>query len=66
MKEVRAFAAAKPGPLAVGGDGRMWVIEGKPAKEPYLSFYTGGVKIVSYTANGEAGPKSRTLRIPAL
>ena len=57
MKEVRAFAAAKPGPLAVGVDGRVWVIEGKPAKEPYLSFYTGGAKIVSYSAKGEAGPE---------
>ena len=33
------------------------MIEGKPAKEPYLSFYTGGAKIVSYSANGEAGPE---------
>ena len=33
------------------------MIEGKPAKEPYLSFYTGGAKIVSITAKGEAGPE---------
>ena len=26
------------------------MIEGKPAKEPYLFFYTGGAKIVSFTA----------------
>ena len=57
MKEVRAFAAPRPGPLAVGGDGRVWVIEGKPAKEPYLSFYTGGAKIVSRSATGEKGPE---------
>ena len=55
--ELRAFSAAKPGPLAVGVDGRIWVIEGKPAKEPYLSFYIGGAKIVSYSAKGEAGPE---------
>ena len=57
MKEVRSFAAANPGPLAVGADGRVWVIEGKPAPEPYLSFYTGGTKIISHNAKGEAGPE---------
>ncbi|MDG3004374.1 hypothetical protein [Paludisphaera mucosa] len=57
MKEVRTFAAPLPGPLAVGGDGRVWMIEGKPAKEPYASFYTGGAKIVSRTADGDKGPE---------
>ncbi len=57
MKEVRSFAAANPGPLAVGADGRVWVIEGKPAPEPYLSFYTGGTKVLSHNAQGEAGPE---------
>ena len=29
------------------------MIEGKPAKEPYLSFYTGGAKIVSFSKDGQ-------------
>ena len=62
MKEVRSFAAANPGPLAVGADRRVWVIEGKPATEPYLSFYTGGTKIVSRNAKGEAGSGNHGLR----
>ena len=66
MKEVRAFAAPRPGPLAVGVDGRIWVIQGKPAKEPYLSFYTGGLKIVSFSRDGSPARKSRTSRTPAL
>lgn len=56
MKEVRSFSAVKPGPLAVGSDGRVWLIQGKPAKEPYLSFYTGGSKIASYARDGKPGP----------
>ena len=57
MKEIRALAAQSPGPLAVEADGRVWVIQGKPAKEPYLSFYTGGKKLVSYSKDGKAGPE---------
>lgn len=57
MNELRAFAVLRPGPLAVGGDGHVWVIEGKPAEEPYLSFYTGGAKVVSRSAAGEKGPE---------
>ncbi len=57
MKEVRAFSVSSPGPLAVGPDGRVWVIRGRPAKEPYLSFYTGGLKVVSFSKDGAPGPE---------
>ena len=55
MKEVRSFKSTRPGPIAVGADGRIWVIEGKPSKGSELDFMTGGKKIVSYSAKGEAG-----------
>lgn len=55
MEEKRSFAATTPGPLAVGADGKVWVIEGKQSKDPSESFYTGGAKIVSYSATGEIG-----------
>jgi len=57
MEQVRAFPAVRPGPLAVDADGRVWVIQGRPAAEPYLSFYTGGLKVVSFSKNGEPGPE---------
>lgn len=57
MKEVRSFPAPSPGPLTVGADGRVWVIQGKPAKEPYLSYYTGGLKVVSFSKDGTPGPE---------
>ena len=53
MKEVRSFAAPNPGPLAVGADGRVWVIEGQPGEEP---FDRGGRQINSYTREGQPGP----------
>ena len=56
MEEVRSFKAPRPGPLTVGADGRVWVIEGKPAKEPYLSYYTGGLRVVSFARDGTPGP----------
>ncbi len=55
MKEVRSFPAPSPGPLTVGSEGRAWVIQGKPAREPYLSFYTGGLKIHSFSRDGRPG-----------
>ena len=64
MKEVRSFPAPRPGPITVGADGRVWVIQGKPAKEPYLSCYTGGLKIVSFSRDGKPGPGDRGLRGP--
>ena len=54
MKEVRSFAAPRPGALAVGADGRIWVIQGKPGKEPY---YTGGLKVISFSREGKPGPE---------
>ena len=57
MKEIRSFPAPSPGPITVGADGRVWVIQGKPAKEPYLSYYTGGLKVVSYSRDGKPGPE---------
>ena len=54
MKEVRSFAAPSPGPIAVGADGRVWVIQGKPGKEP---FDTGGLKIISFSKEGQPGPE---------
>jgi hypothetical protein len=55
MSEVRSFNASKPGPLTVASDGRVWVIQGKAAKEPYLSFYTGGENILSFSSQGQPG-----------
>ncbi|WP_435011470.1 hypothetical protein P12x_002782 [Tundrisphaera lichenicola] len=57
MKEIRSFPATSPGPITVAADGRIWVIQGKPAKEPYLSYYTGGLKVVSYSKDGKTGPE---------
>ncbi len=57
MEEVRSVAVARPGPLTVGADGRIWVIQGKPAREPYLSYYTGGLRIVSFSRDGMPGPE---------
>lgn len=54
MKEVRAFGAQSPGPVAVGADGRVWVIQGKPGKEP---FDTGGVKVISFSKDSQPGPE---------
>ncbi len=56
MAEVRSIAVARPGPLTVGADGRIWVIEGKPARESYLSYYTGGRRVVSFARDGTPGP----------
>ena len=53
MKEIRSFAAPSPGQVAVGADGRVWVIQGKPGKEP---FDRGGVQINSYSKEGQLGP----------
>jgi hypothetical protein len=64
MKEVRAFLAPSPGPIAVGADGRVWLIQGKPAKEPYLSYYTGGLKIVSFSKDGKPGPEITNFEAP--
>ncbi len=57
MREVRSFPAPSPGPITVGADGRVWVIQGKPAEEPYLSYYTGGLKVVSFSRAGTPGPE---------
>jgi hypothetical protein len=57
MREVRSFPAPNPGPIAVDAEGRVWVIQGKPAKEPYLSCYTGGLKVVSFSKDGHPGPE---------
>ena len=54
MKEVRSFKAPSPGTLAVGVDGRVWVIQGKPGNEP---FYTGGLKVISFSKDGQPGPE---------
>ncbi len=57
MQEVRSFPAPSPGPITVGAEGTVWVIQGKPAKEPYLSCYTGGLKVVSFSKDGQPGPE---------
>lgn len=54
MKEVRSFAAPSPGPIAVGANGRIWVVQGKPGEEP---FDRGGEKILSFSRDGQAGPE---------
>jgi hypothetical protein len=64
MTETRAIPVPRPGPLAVGADGRVWVIQGKPSKEPYLSFYTGGQKIISFSKDGDAGPEIEDFENP--
>ncbi len=64
MKEVRAIPVLRPGPLTVGADGRVWVIQGKPSKEPYLSFYTGGLKIIPFSKDGDAGPEIEDFENP--
>ena len=52
MNEVRGFAAPNPGSMAVGADGRIWVIQGKSGKEP---FDRGGLKIISFSKDGQPG-----------
>jgi hypothetical protein len=52
MKEVRAFTVPSPGPIAVGADGRVWVIQGKSGKEPS---FTGGLKVISVSKEGKPG-----------
>ena len=64
MTEARAIPVLRPGPLAVGADGRVWVIQGKSSKEPYLSFYTGGQKIISFSKDGDAGPEIEDFENP--
>lgn len=54
MKEVRSFAAPSPGSIAVGADGRVWVIQSKPGKE---SFDLGGLKVISFSKEGQPGPE---------
>ena len=54
MKEVRSFAAPRPGTIAVGANSRVWVIQGKPGKE---AFYTGGLKVISFSKEGQPGPE---------
>jgi hypothetical protein len=54
MKEVRSFSAPSPGTLAVGADGRVWIVQGKSSKEP---FDLGGLKVVSYSKEGKPGPE---------
>jgi len=54
MMEVRSFAVSRPGTLTVGADGRIWVIQGKDGKEP---FYTGGLKVRSFSKDGKPGPE---------
>ncbi len=54
MKEVRSFAAPSPGPIAVGADGQIWVVQGKLGEEP---FDRGGVKIISFSQDGQPGPE---------
>ncbi len=54
MKEVRSFAAPNPGSIAVAADGRTWVIQGKPGKE---SFDLGGLKVISFSREGQPGPE---------
>ena len=54
MKEVRAFSAPSPGPVAIGADGRIWVIQGTSGREP---FETGGLKVVSFSKDGKPGPE---------
>jgi hypothetical protein len=53
MKEDRSFAAASPGSLAVGADGRVWVVQGRSGNEP---FDLGGIQINSYSKEGRPGP----------
>jgi hypothetical protein len=54
MTEVRSFAAPSPGPIAVGAGGQIWVVQGKPGKEP---FDRGGLKIISFSKDGQPGPE---------
>jgi|GEM_PF-966534 len=61
MKEVRAFAAPSPGTLAVAADGRIWVVQGKPGKEP---FYSGGLKVISFSKGGMPGPEITDFESP--
>lgn len=61
MKEVRSFTAPSPGPIAVGADGRIWVVEGKLGNEP---FDKGGRKIISFSKDGQAGPEITDFESP--
>ena len=54
LMEVRSFPAPSPGTIAVGVDGRIWVVQGKPVKEP---FDTGGLKVISFSKVGQPGPE---------
>jgi hypothetical protein len=50
MKEIRSLETPRPGPITVGADGRIWVIQGKPGQEP---FDRGGEKIISFSKDGQ-------------
>ncbi len=64
IQEVRSFPAPSPGPITVGAEGMVWVIQGKPAKEPYLSCYTGRLKVVSFSKDGQPGPEIANFEAP--
>jgi hypothetical protein len=61
MKEVRSFAAPIPGPIAVGDNGQIWVVQGKPGEEP---FDRGGLKIISFSKGGQPGPEITDFKNP--
>lgn len=61
MKETRSIRTTAPGPLAVGADGRVWVIQGKPGDEP---FYTGGSRILSFAKDGTPGAEITDFESP--
>ncbi len=54
MQELRTFAAPTPGPIAIAASGQIWVVQGKPGAEP---FDRGGVKLVSFSKDGQPGPE---------
>jgi sugar lactone lactonase YvrE len=50
MEEIRSLETPRPGPITVGADGRIWVIQGKPGQK---SFNIGGEKIISFSKDGQ-------------
>jgi len=54
MREVRSFPAPNLGSIAVAVDRRVWVIQGKPGKEP---FNLGSLKVISFSKEGQTGPE---------
>ncbi len=54
LKELRSWPVARPGKLAVDGDGRIWVIQYKAGANPNTTLI--GERVLSFDKGGTEGP----------